>query len=100
MHDHDDHDHEPGFADPGGRSALRAASRRNPRNLPCPTCGRPDRLTPADSSRFRARVRALWTEAAKAGDSEQVRLCQLALGGDEAAAEECARVIADAEDAH
>lgn len=28
------------FADPGGRSALRAASRSNPRNLPCPTCGR------------------------------------------------------------
>jgi hypothetical protein len=39
------------FADPGGRSALRASSRRNPRNLPCPTCGRPDRLTPADHSR-------------------------------------------------
>lgn len=36
------------FADPGGRSALRAASRRNPRNLPCPTCGEPDSLTPAD----------------------------------------------------
>ena len=27
-----------GFADPGGRSALRAATRNNPRNLPCPTC--------------------------------------------------------------
>jgi hypothetical protein len=37
-----------GFADPGGRSALRAASSRNPRNLPCPTCGRPNVLTPAD----------------------------------------------------
>lgn len=36
------------FADPGGRSALRASSRRNPRNLPCPTCGQPNRLTPAD----------------------------------------------------
>jgi hypothetical protein len=36
------------FADPGGKSALRAASKRNPRNLPCPTCGQPDRLTPAD----------------------------------------------------
>ena len=36
------------FADPGGTSALRAASRRNPRNLPCPTCGEPNRLTPAD----------------------------------------------------
>jgi hypothetical protein len=39
------------FADPGGRSALRAASPTNPRNLPCPTCGAPDRLTPADRAR-------------------------------------------------
>jgi len=39
------------FADPGGRSALRAASHRNPRNLPCPTCGEPNRLTPADQAR-------------------------------------------------
>ena len=36
------------FADPGGNSALRAASSRNPRNLPCPTCEAPNRLTPAD----------------------------------------------------
>tara|TARA_Y100000310_G_scaffold306599_1_gene347889 strand:+ start:996 stop:1265 length:270 start_codon:yes stop_codon:yes gene_type:complete len=36
------------FADPGGNSALRRASKRNPRNLPCPTCKRPNRLTPAD----------------------------------------------------
>lgn len=36
------------FADPGGRSALRAATRRNPRNLPCPNCGRKNMLTPAD----------------------------------------------------
>ena len=36
------------FADPGGNSALRAATKDNPRNLPCPTCGEPDRLTPAD----------------------------------------------------
>ena len=36
------------FADPGGRSALRAANRRNPRNRPCPTCERPNRLTPTD----------------------------------------------------
>lgn len=34
------------FASPG--SALRAASRSNPRNLPCPTCGAPNRLTPKD----------------------------------------------------
>ena len=36
------------FADPGGKSALRASSKRNPRNRPCPTCGGPNRLTPAD----------------------------------------------------
>ena len=36
------------FADPGGNSALRAASEDNPRNLPCPTCHQPNRLTPAD----------------------------------------------------
>lgn len=34
------------FANPG--SALRRASKRNPRNLPCPTCKAPNRLTPAD----------------------------------------------------
>lgn len=37
-----------GFADPGGRSALRASTPDNPRNLPCPTCGRKNALTPAD----------------------------------------------------
>jgi len=37
-----------GFADPGGRSALRAATKDNPRNLPCPTCGRENMLTPLD----------------------------------------------------
>jgi hypothetical protein len=35
------------FANPG--SALRAASHSNPRNLPCPTCGEDDRLTPEDA---------------------------------------------------
>jgi hypothetical protein len=39
------------FADPGGRSALRRASKSNPRNLPCPTCEAPNRLTPADRAR-------------------------------------------------
>lgn len=39
------------FADPGGNSALRAASAKNPRNLPCPTCGEPNLLTPADRAR-------------------------------------------------
>jgi len=42
---------EPGFADPGGNSALRAATACNPRNLPCPNCGQPNRLTPADRAR-------------------------------------------------
>lgn len=40
-----------GFADPGGNSALRAATKDNPRNLPCPTCGWPNRLTPLDVQR-------------------------------------------------
>lgn len=40
-----------GFAEPGGNSALRAATPENPRNLPCPTCGEPDRLTPIDRQR-------------------------------------------------
>lgn len=35
----------------GPDTALRAANARNPRNLPCPTCGKPDRLTPADKAR-------------------------------------------------
>ena len=57
MHDYDDprdcydgldEDDRSEFADPGGRSALRAASRDNPRNLPCPDCGRENVLTPKD----------------------------------------------------
>jgi len=40
-----------GFADPGGHSSLRAETASNPRNLPCGTCGEPDRLTPADKRR-------------------------------------------------
>ena len=39
------------FADPGGRSALRRVTRSNPRNLPCPTCKRPNKLTAADVAR-------------------------------------------------
>jgi len=42
----DGYDGAPQFANEG--SALRAAGPGNPRNLPCPTCGEPDRLTPAD----------------------------------------------------
>jgi len=49
--DHDDDSNYIRFADPGGHSALRASSKRNPRNLPCPTCKEPNRLTPADVAR-------------------------------------------------
>jgi hypothetical protein len=44
---YDDEDREM-FANPGSNSALRAATKNNPRNLPCPNCGAPNRLTPAD----------------------------------------------------
>lgn len=40
-----------GFADPGGRSALRAETEDNPRNLSCPDCGRENVLTPLDRAR-------------------------------------------------
>jgi hypothetical protein len=44
----DETDFDCDFADPGGCSALRAASPSNPRNLPCPTCGAENVLTPKD----------------------------------------------------
>lgn len=44
----DEHEDRIDFADPGGNSALRAATKDNPRNLPCPTCGEENMLTPAD----------------------------------------------------
>jgi hypothetical protein len=37
-----------GFANPGGNSALRAATKSNPRNRSCPTCGRENVLTRID----------------------------------------------------
>jgi hypothetical protein len=37
-----------GFQDPGGTSSLRRATPSNPRNLPCPTCKEPNKLTPLD----------------------------------------------------
>lgn len=40
-----------GFADPGGRSALRAATEDNPRVYDCPTCGQPNMLTAIDVAR-------------------------------------------------
>jgi len=46
-----DSEERSGFADPGGNSALRSSSKRNPRNLPCPTCEEPNVLTPADQAR-------------------------------------------------
>jgi hypothetical protein len=45
--DHEDEDRSE-FQEPGGNSALRKATRSNPRNLPCPSCGEPNRLTPRD----------------------------------------------------
>lgn len=48
----DDNDYlrECDFAQPGGNSALRAATKTNPRNLPCPTCGKKNKLTPKDKA--------------------------------------------------
>ena len=43
-----DYDGDEMFQDPGGRSALRRATKKNPRNLPCPACGAKNTLTPAD----------------------------------------------------
>jgi hypothetical protein len=48
---YDEMDYRSEFADPYGKSALRAESPDNPRNLPCPTCGCPNRLTPADKAK-------------------------------------------------
>ena len=53
-HDRDDRDDDNlidgvGFANAG--SALRAETENNPRNLPCPTCGAEDVLTPLDRAR-------------------------------------------------
>lgn len=36
------------FADAYGVSALRKAKKGNPRNLPCPTCKQPNKLTNVD----------------------------------------------------
>jgi len=47
----DDDDDRSMFADPGGNSALRRASRGNPRNLSCPTCKTRNVLTRVDRAR-------------------------------------------------
>jgi predicted SprT family Zn-dependent metalloprotease len=39
------------FADPGGDSALYPETQSNPRNLPCPTCQEPGRLTARDKAK-------------------------------------------------
>jgi hypothetical protein len=48
LEERDDYMPDGRFADPGSGSALRAATRSNPRNLPCPTCHQSNVLTPAD----------------------------------------------------
>ena len=47
----DDDDDRSMFADPGGNSALRRASRGNPRNRSCPTCKTRNVLTRVDRAR-------------------------------------------------
>lgn len=49
MYDNERAERERMFESAG--SALRRSTRRNPRNLPCPTCKQPNRLTPADVRR-------------------------------------------------
>lgn len=50
MYDYDEDDRSM-FQNPGSGSALRAATKSNPRNRPCPTCGRKNMLTPEDVRR-------------------------------------------------
>lgn len=46
----DEMDMDMEFEHPGGNSALRRATKGNPRNLPCPSCGKKNRLTPKDKA--------------------------------------------------
>lgn len=48
LEEDDDSEYSSDFADPSGKSALRAATKNNPRNKPCPTCKRKNMLTPKD----------------------------------------------------
>ena len=48
MRDNYDDNDGPHFANPGSNSALRASSKRNPRNRACPTCKRKNLLTRED----------------------------------------------------
>lgn len=59
------------FQDPGGNSALRRETVSNPRNLPCPTCKEPNRLTPADRAQgYQCDVCADRDEGRNFGESE------------------------------
>jgi hypothetical protein len=51
----------------------------------------------ADSIITLQQVERLRVQAAEAGDTEQVAICNRAIDGDESAVRECARVIRDAE---
>ncbi len=58
-----------GFADPGGRSALRAETESNPRDQPCPTCGRKNVLTRIDRAKgYQCNVCADRAEGRMGGD--------------------------------
>lgn len=49
--DYDDYDRRSRRVYASAGSALRCATKKNPRNLPCPTCGEKNRLTQEDVSR-------------------------------------------------
>jgi hypothetical protein len=49
--DYDEEDDRSMFANPGSGSALRAATKDNPRDQPCPTCGGKNLLTREDVRR-------------------------------------------------
>jgi len=51
IYDEEHSDFNVDFAQPGGKSALRAARKGNPRNLSCPGCKGRNLLTPADRAR-------------------------------------------------
>ena len=67
------YDDDPGidacdFQDPGGRSALRRATRGNPRKYRCPKCGAPNRLTATDVALgYQCNACADWAEGGDSG---------------------------------
>jgi hypothetical protein len=68
-----------GFADPGGGSALRAATCFNPRDRPCPSCHRAGMLTRIDVQRgYQCDYCA---NAAERGDDSNEYDCGGAAGG-------------------